>query len=238
MTLFANTGRSIGLAIALFLAACAGTKYTSFDESNENDVGLVRSVGFELDPAYRNAFPDCVIVMPATTTSALKSLAPMVEASLAHHMTRKISRVIGPQAREIVARRKSLDLDDPDDQDELANGLDCDAFVFPNISGAGQRNLIVWSQIKIGLEVRMVRSGDRHVLWRARHVADRSDGGLPLSPVGIAVNAFTSARFSIDYRDVTVSVIEDAVRRIVQSLPDARVYIDERRTKRDPKGRI
>ena len=36
MTIFGNTGRSISLAIALFLAACGGTKYTSFDESNGN----------------------------------------------------------------------------------------------------------------------------------------------------------------------------------------------------------
>jgi len=236
MTLFGNTGRSICLAIALFLAACAGTTYTSFDETNENKLGLVRSVGFELDPAYRNAFPDCVIVMPATTTSALTRLAPLVEASLAHHMTRKVSRVIGPRARKIAALQKSLDLDDPGDQDELANSLDCGAFLLPFISGAGQRNLLVWSQVQIALEVRMVRSGDRQVLWKARHIAERSGGGLPLSPVGIAVNAFTSARFSIDFRDVTVSVIEDAVRRIVQSLPDARVYFDERGTNMGSKG--
>jgi hypothetical protein len=238
MTIFGNTGGSIVLTIALFLTGCAGAKYTSFDESNVNKLGLVRSVGFELDPAYRNAFPDCVIVMPATTTSALKRFAPLVEASLAHHMTRKVSRVIGPRAREIAARQKALDLDNPRDQDELSSGLDCGAFLLPVISGAGQRNLLVWSQVQIALEIRMVRSGDRQVLWKARHVAERSRGGFPLSPVGIAVNAFSSVRFSIDSRDVTVSVVEDAVRRIVQSLPDARIYIDERGTKRDPKDRF
>jgi hypothetical protein len=69
----------------------------------------------------------------------------------------------------------------------------------------------------------MLRAADGHVLWKARHIADRSDGGLPLSPIGIAVDTFTSAQFSSD-REISESVVDDAVRRLVRSLPNARTY--------------
>ena len=69
----------------------------------------------------------------------------------------------------------------------------------------------------------MLRATDGHVLWRARHIANRSDGGIPLSPIGIAVDAFSSAQFSSD-REIAESVVDDAVRRLVRSLPNARSY--------------
>ena len=69
----------------------------------------------------------------------------------------------------------------------------------------------------------MLRAADGHVLWKARHIADRSDGGLPLSPIGLVVDTYSSSQFSSD-REIAESVVDDAVRRIVRSLPDARKY--------------
>ena len=69
----------------------------------------------------------------------------------------------------------------------------------------------------------MLRAADGHVLWRARHIADRSGGGLPVSPIGIVIDTYSSAQFSSD-REIAESVVDDALRRLVRSLPDARVY--------------
>jgi len=46
---------------------------------------------------------------------------------------------------------------------------------------------------------------------------------LPFSPIGIVVDTYSSAQFSSD-REIPESVVNDAVRRLVRSLPDARVY--------------
>jgi hypothetical protein len=100
------------------------------------------------------------------------------------------------------------------------NGLGCDAFVTMEVIGPGQSYLVVWSEVRIGIEVRMIRAGDRRLLWRARHIAGRSEGGLPISPAGFVMDAFSSTRFSAD-REIVDSVIDDAVRRIVASLPNA-----------------
>lgn len=69
----------------------------------------------------------------------------------------------------------------------------------------------------------MVRVSDGHMLWRARHVASRSEGGLPLSPVSLVVETFASTQFSSD-REVAASVVDDALRRVVATIPDARSF--------------
>lgn len=66
----------------------------------------------------------------------------------------------------------------------------------------------------------MTRGPHRRLLWRARHIAERSEGGIPFSPLSVVVDGITSARFAAD-REIVDSVVDDAVRRIVASLPDA-----------------
>ena len=120
-----------------------------------------------------------------------------------------------------MARRMACDLVRSEDRLALAEALDCDTIVVTELTGADHSFLLVWSEVRIGLDVRLVRIRDQRVLWRGRHVADRSAGGLPLSPLGIAAQAFSSVRFSSD-PEVWHSVLDDAVRRIVSTLPDAR----------------
>ncbi|MBT8001469.1 MAG: hypothetical protein HN578_00990, partial [Rhodospirillales bacterium] len=93
----------------------------------------------------------------------------------------------------------------------------CSSYLRSRVIGSGKTNLLVWSQIQVGIEVAMIRATDGVVLWRARHMAQRSDGGLPLTPIGAIVDAYTSIKFSSD-REITESMIDDTVRRIVKSI--------------------
>ena len=81
--------------------------------------------------------------------------------------------------------------------------------------------ILIWAQRSVGLEVTMRRTSDHVELWKARHQGIRAEGGLPLSPVSMAVSSFNAARFYSD-DDVTPSLIDDVVRRLVASLPDTR----------------
>ena len=72
-----------------------------------------------------------------------------------------------------------------------------------------------------GRTVRGIRIGDGRELWKARHQGIRSDGGLPLSPVSAAVSSFEATRFHLD-DDITASLTDDVVRRLIATLPDTR----------------
>ena len=66
----------------------------------------------------------------------------------------------------------------------------------------------------------MFREPDR-TLWKASHVARRSDGSLPLTPISAPIAIYEAGRFSND-QDILPSMIDDTLRRLVISLPDIR----------------
>ena len=137
-------------------------------------------------------------------------------------MTEKLSRVVDRDERTLLARQNSLQMSLPEDGKALAKILNCDTVLASRVVGSGHTYLIVWSQVQIGIEIVMLRASDGKVLWQARHVAERSDGGVPLSPVGLVVESYSSAQFSSD-GEVAEATVEDAVRRLVRSLPDAKL---------------
>ena len=212
------------LAIGIVVAACARTDYVEFNRGTGSVAGVpLRTVAVEVDDAYFSDFPDCTIIMPTRTAAGLENFKPLVEEALGHHMTKKVSRVVGRTERDLRARQASLEVGRTKDRKGLAEATGCKTLLYSRVIGPGHTNLVVWSQIQIGLEVVMLRAADGHVLWRARHIADRSEGGLPFSPIGIVIDTYSSAQFSSD-REIAESVVDDALRRLVRSLPDARVY--------------
>ena len=212
------------LAIGFVVASCARTNYVGYDKEMASVPGVpMRTVAVQVDDAYLSDFPDCTIIMPKRTAAGLENFKALVVDALGHHMTKKVSRVVGRAERDLRARQAALEVGRTEDRRELAEVTGCKTLLYSRVIGPGHTYLVVWSQVQIGLEVVMLRAADGHVLWKARHIADRSDSGLPLSPIGIAVDTFTSAQFSSD-REISESVVDDAVRRLVRSLPNARTY--------------
>ena len=215
--------RGTMVAAVFAMAACTGTRYVDFKDA-EADARLPgRTVAVEIDREYYEDYPDCVVVMPPSASPGLGKIAGLVEAALASHLTRKVTRVVGAVERDSAARRMAVDPLHPGDRGFLLKTLGCGAFITTEISGPGNAYYLIWSEFRVGIDARLFRARDGRLLWRARHVADRSGGGLPFSPVGAIVEAFSSTRFAAD-ADVADSVVDDAVRRLVASLPDSRSY--------------
>ncbi|MDD9915474.1 MAG: hypothetical protein OXT01_12530, partial [Rhodospirillaceae bacterium] len=78
---------------------------------------------------------------------------------------------------------------------------------------------LIWSLQKLDIEIGMLR--EHRLLWKGRHEAGRSDGGLPLSPLSAPIAVARASRLHGD-SDAMVSLVDDTVRRIVASLPDVR----------------
>jgi hypothetical protein len=80
---------------------------------------------------------------------------------------------------------------------------------------------VVWSETRIGVDLAILRLADGERLWLGRGAARRGDGGLPLSPVSAAVAVGLAARAALD-RETAASVLDDALRSLLQELPDLR----------------
>ena len=201
------------VASAIALASCR-TEYRAYDErpATSDDAPVERA--FYRDP------PQCVVVLPAPGGGPAGAAALRIERAVARHLRDKVPRVIGPLRRDRAARRLALDLNHAGDRRRFGQIESCDAFVRWRVIGLSSANFLVWSRRDFGLDVEMFREADR-TLWKASHVARRSDGGLPLSPLSAPVAIFEASRFSND-RDILPSMIDDAMRRLVVTLPDVR----------------
>ena len=216
-------GFAVPLALSLAVVGCTRTEYGGINQqSGAIAAGPVRTVGVEIDGSYFTDFPNCTVILPTRAAAGLEKFKPLVEIALGRHMTEKLSRVVDRAERTLLARQNSLQMSLPEDGKALAKILNCDTVLASRVVGSGHTYLIVWSQVRIGIEIVMLRASDGKVLWQARHVAERSDGGVPLSPVGLVVESYSSAQFSSD-GEVAEATVEDAVRRLVRSLPDARL---------------
>jgi hypothetical protein len=207
----------VAIVILLLSAGCTRTQYVALGNENASPISPFRQVGFKTAPSLAENFPECTIILKTETGPGLQKLGSIVEEALSRHLSRKLGRVVDAADRIVLAQRAALDLVHEADIQALALQTNCSSYLRSRVIGSGKTNLLVWSQIQVGIEVAMIRATDGVVLWRARHMAQRSDGGLPLTPIGAIVDAYTSIKFSSD-REITESMIDDTVRRIVKSI--------------------
>ncbi len=212
-------GAHIGLVcLCTLVIGCSETQYVNYGAGEKLDQTMSRAVEFEIRPAFYETPPNCVIVLEPDVGQGLQQFALPVERAFSRHLSERVPRVIDGPMRNIAARQLAYDLSRKPDLELLADELDCGAVLMSRIVGPGHTFLLVWSRIRIGIEGRLVRIHDGAVLWQARHIIGRSDGGIPLSPVGFVSDVYSSASLVSD-DDTSASIADDGVRRIMQSLP-------------------
>ncbi len=210
--------RTVLLSLCTFLIGCSDTRYVDYGDKNSADQTIARTVEFEIRPAFYETPPDCVIVLKPRVEQGLQQFTLPVEHAFSRYLSERIPRVIDGQMRDAVAKQLAFDLSQKSDLEQFSNKTKCSTVLASRIVGPGHTFLLVWSRIQIGIEGQLIRLSDGAILWRARHLVGRSDGGISISPIGMAVDAVSSASLVND-KDVSVSIADDGVRRLMQSLP-------------------
>jgi hypothetical protein len=206
------------LILLIFISGCTRTEYKPYEGVERQPVNFSRTVHFYLSPEFEKAPPKCVVVFQPYSTSN-SDLLERVEKSLVRHLSEKFSSVVGGKLRDEKAAYYAFDLKLPVDRINFARSIKCGSFLEFQVLQPKHTYMLVWSEIKLGLEVRLFRQHDSVQLWRASHIVSRSDGGLSLSLFGLAVNAYDANVFSAD-AEIIDSVSEDLVRRLMASLPN------------------
>jgi hypothetical protein len=212
------------LVVCLILSGCTDTKYVDYNAENSDEVSPFKTVAYEIDKSFYENFPRCVLIIPPAAGGKITSeLSSIIENTLARHLHRRFDRVIDGVERKVASERHELLINDPIDQRFLARKMNCDSILNVEVIEPRVDYILIWSRIGIGLKLQLARTTDGHVLWQAKHKAERSEGGLSLSPIGAVVDTVTSTRFASD-RDVAEGVIDDAVRRMIVPLPNVRSF--------------
>ncbi|MBL6928899.1 MAG: hypothetical protein ISR44_06975 [Rhodospirillales bacterium] len=215
--------RTVLMVAALgVLGACAQTQHAQYGKDDESGL-LDRKVGFQVTRAFYENPPRCAVVAPFEGAEKIGGRAMVIEESLARQLSSRLDRVIGPRMRQSLSRRLAVDLANTGDRKTFARSARCEFVVETRPWGGDSLFAVFWTQERIGLDVSMIRIADGAVVWKARHTATRTEGGLPLSPFSAIYNLATVGNFKMD-NDVGVSLVDDATRRIVATLPDVRTY--------------
>ena len=117
-----------------------------------------------------------------------------------------------------------MDARSTDGIEHLLSHFQCDFVVRSAPIGDHGIYALVWAKAQVGIQLQLEHGRRGIVMWRARHVATRSEGGLPLTPVGAVVNAFWAAQFQAD-REEIATLIDKAVRRIMRTFPSVKRVI-------------
>ncbi|MCR9073113.1 MAG: DUF799 domain-containing protein [Alphaproteobacteria bacterium] len=173
-----------------------------------------------VEAAFWTAPPECVVVLPAMVSGPLDVRA--AERAFFRHLVGRIAVVVGPDRRDAETRALALDLRHPGDRRRYADLTGCRHGVDLTVSG-DRAYAVIWTEGSIALDAALIDLATGSTLWRSRHRATRGDGGLPTSPVGLAMALGRAGRLASD-GELMPSVLDDALRRLVATLPDTRVH--------------
>jgi hypothetical protein len=217
------------IAVLIAMSACTQIRYVDhtnskrMEKQTEDPSTFSRKVDFHLANAFYETPPNCVMILPINLKGINKSTAHMVEDAVSRHATNRFDKTITSRHVKFAARKRALDPTHLGDRKRLGRLLRCDAQLEIKTVGVENFYALVWADLSVALQLTLVRSRDHALLWRGKHKARRADGGLPLTLIGAGARMFAAGKLAGD-TDVLPSMIDDAVRRVMVSLPDMRVY--------------
>jgi len=207
------------ITLIFLITGCMTTSYQTVNNVNSEtkpNPPFSKNVIYRVaDDLYKEA-PDCILIWPTRDPKM-----PDVEAAVARFASGRFIRVIGPNIRDREAKKRGLNIENVTDLKTLSHKLKCSSGLQITAGRKSRDYLVVWSQQSLFLTLTLKSVNSDKILWQAQHTASRSSGGLPLSPVSLAINAAEAGLHQAD-KDVADSLIDDALRRMIITLPDLR----------------
>jgi hypothetical protein len=100
---------------------------------------------------------------------------------------------------------------------KLGEILGADAVVYGEISDFDKLFAVVYSQVSVGAEIRMIDAKTGHLLWSGQHVARIHEGGLSVTPIGLVATVIATA---LNMRDIQLlRACDDLFREMVKTIP-------------------
>lgn len=209
------------VCIALAVSACA-TRYVERPPGQGYADELIGDVVVSAATAdFANAPPVCLGVMPFSAGSQVASSVDDIRQAFHAHLA--------PTGIKLVSLQKidQLVVGEESPASRLAavaSATGCDTLVTGEVTERKTRFWGVYSEVRAGARVKIVRVSTGEVIWDGRHTAVMRDGGLPLNPISLVGGAVSAGA---NLRDEQVRrTVHDLARRLVHAIPNLR-YIDD-----------
>ena len=210
--------------LTLFLGGCS-TRYVNQGAGEEGaSSGLSPQVLYQVhDAFYQPTPPRCVAILPLQGEMEPRK-RELVRRTLYAHLSPRGFRDIEIPRVDHLIEQNGLDMSVAADRTALGELLHCDALIMGDVS-RDSAFYGVYSKVEAGAKLRMVRSSDDALLWDSEHHATLQDGGLPLSPIGLAAGLFDAARNMEEEQGLRV--VDDLARRMMSTIPEVQMAFSE-----------
>ncbi len=209
------------LLTTTILVACASVPAGPIDEQGQT----VETGGRHgLRDGFMRAPPSCVVVLPVNAGTRPQMPPELVERAVERFLAVRFDRVIAGAYRDRLARHLALDVGHAKDLGVFATRSDCRHALSIKLSGGALSYAVVWAERRLALQLDLFRiGGDGEPVWSSSADGSRGDGGLPVSPFGIASALYRAGKLAGD-ADQSASLLDDMLRRMMADLPDVRGF--------------
>ena len=101
---------------------------------------------------------------------------------------------------------------------KLSQLLTCDIFLLGTLKEFKKEYIGLYSEISLGLNLKIFRSIDKTLLWESEHIFKNRGGSVPLSPIGIAFGIYDASENVSD--ENILSMVDDLSRRMISTIPE------------------
>ena len=212
------------LLVPAFAAGCLQTTYRPFQHSGTQKAEAAslfeRRVDYRLSDAFFTTAPSCAAIV--TRAPAPRAIARLVEDAVEGHLARRLPRLVGAARLRRLETTLGIDMQVASDRRVFARQARGDALVEIHLARVQDDYMVLWAHRGLTIGLTMSRIADGAVLWQARHSAGRADGGLPISIIDLPISAARAVMVTND-SEMFASIADDAVRRMIKTLPDIRL---------------
>ncbi|MFH2075489.1 MAG: GNA1162 family protein [Pseudomonadota bacterium] len=175
---------------------------------------------YKVDPYMEKHRPRTIAVLPFFDRSRSKHGFETVRRGFYNHFSSLPFKDM--ELYRIDDLLKKAGLTDPEEinktsPQKLGEILGVDAVVYGEISDFDKLFAVIYSQVSVGAEVKMVDAKTGNFLWSGQHVARIHEGGLSVTPVGIVATVIVAA---MNMRDIQLlRACDDLFREMVKTIP-------------------
>jgi len=211
--------------ILLLLAGCASSPtFVNGNKSftNSEKQSHFNAVHFKTEKQFISSPPQCIAILPfdnktgntpnssterlTLTDEKIEQLRWILYSHLAPHSYQDIELKKVDQALSKLNNKHYT---------AIGKALHCDALLIGEITEYDADFLGLYSQISIGVDLKLIAAKDGTVLWQGHHIAKSHGGGVPITPLDIAVGVYSATENISD--EQVVRVEDDLFRRLLST---------------------
>jgi hypothetical protein len=175
---------------------------------------------YEVDPSMKDHQPRTVAVLPFINRAESHEGSEAVRRGFYNHFSSLPFKDLELYRVDNLLRKAGLQ--DPvvinqTSPQELGQILNVDAVVYGTISDFDKLFAVIYSNVSVGAEIRMMDAKTGRMLWRGQHVTRIHEGGISTSPIGLIATVIATA---MNVRDIQLlRACDDLFRDMVSTIP-------------------